>query len=97
MYGALIIIVRSNNPIKDQWPEPSQGRQKGKAKGKPKDAQPLGTKKRRGRELVPLMGGSYLTHSPSNVTIVQIVRFNNNEMFRTSITYQCNLSLYSKG
>jgi hypothetical protein len=26
------------NPIKDQWPEPSQRRQKGKAKERPKDA-----------------------------------------------------------
>ncbi len=28
------------NPIKDQWSEPSQGRQKRKAKERPKDAQP---------------------------------------------------------
>jgi hypothetical protein len=33
------------NLIKKQWPEPSQGRQKGKAKERPKDAQPIGTKK----------------------------------------------------
>jgi hypothetical protein len=30
----------SQNPIKDQWLEPSQRRQKKKAKERPKDAQP---------------------------------------------------------
>jgi hypothetical protein len=33
-------------PIKDQWPEPSQRKQKGKAKERSKDAQPPRTKKR---------------------------------------------------
>jgi hypothetical protein len=27
------------NPVKESWPKPSQGRQKGKAKERPKDAQ----------------------------------------------------------
>jgi len=43
------------------------GRQKGKAKEKPKDTQPVRTKKK-GRELVPLMVGNYLTHGSSNIT-----------------------------
>jgi hypothetical protein len=55
---------------KDPWLEPSQGRQKGKTKERPKDNQPRGTKKK-GRELVPLVVGSYLTHGPSNVTCVE--------------------------
>jgi hypothetical protein len=33
---------------------------------------------KKGRKLVPFMVGSYLTHCPSNVTCMQIVRFNNN-------------------
>jgi hypothetical protein len=41
----------------------SQGRQKGKAKERSKDVQPAGPKKKR-RELVPLVVGSYLTHNP---------------------------------
>jgi hypothetical protein len=39
-----------------------------------KDVQPTRTKER--RELVPLVRGSYLIHSPSNVAHMQIVRFN---------------------
>jgi hypothetical protein len=39
----------------------------------------------KGRELVPLVVGSYLTHGPSNVACMQIVRFDNNERSRTSI------------
>jgi hypothetical protein len=44
------------NPIKERWPEPSQGRQKGRARERPKDEQLAGTTK--GKELVPLMVGS---------------------------------------
>jgi hypothetical protein len=65
------------NPIKDRWPEPSPRRKKGKAKERPKDAQPIGTKK---RETI-----IYLTHIPSNVTYMQIVRFYNNGRSRTSM------------
>jgi hypothetical protein len=36
----------NKNPIKDRWPEPSQGRQQRKAKERPKEAQPQGPKKR---------------------------------------------------
>jgi hypothetical protein len=38
--------MKKKNPIKDQWPEPSQRKQKGKAKERSKDAQPPRTKKR---------------------------------------------------
>jgi hypothetical protein len=38
------------------------------------------------RELVPLVGESYLTHSSSNVTCMQIMRSNNNRRSETSIT-----------
>jgi hypothetical protein len=55
-----------------------------KAKEKPKDALPPGTEER--RELVPLMVGSYLTHSLSNVTCMQSVRSNNNRRSTTSIS-----------
>jgi hypothetical protein len=58
---------------------------KGKVKEKLKDTQPVGIKK--GRELVLLVVGSYLTHNPSNVTNMQIVRFNNNRRFKTSISH----------
>jgi hypothetical protein len=48
-----------NSRIKDQWPEPSQGRQKGKAKERPKDDQLTGNQKKKKKELLPLMAGSY--------------------------------------
>jgi hypothetical protein len=41
--------------------------------------------------------GDYLTHGPSNVTCMQIVRSNITRRSRTSITRQCNLLLYNKG
>jgi hypothetical protein len=66
--------------------KPSLGRQKGKVKKRPKDEQFARTKK--GRELDPLVVGSYLTHGPSNVTSMQIVRFHSNGRSRTSITRQ---------
>jgi hypothetical protein len=43
---------------------------KGKAKEKPKDAQP--TKTKEGRELIPFVVRSYLTHRPSNVTYMHL-------------------------
>jgi hypothetical protein len=68
---------------------------KKKANERPKDKQPAKTKKR--KKLVPLMVGNYFTHGPSNVTCMQIMKFNTNGRFRTSITYQHNLFLFSKG
>jgi hypothetical protein len=68
---------------------------KGKAKERPKDVQPARIKER--RELVPLVVGSYLTHSLSNVVCIQIMKSNNNRSFKTSISCQCNLPLYNKG
>jgi hypothetical protein len=69
-------------------------------KGQPKKGQKThsqGTQKKKGRELVPLMVGSYLTHCPSNVACMQIVRFNSNRRPRTSIICQCNFRFYSRG
>jgi hypothetical protein len=51
----------------------------------------------KGRELVLLVVGSYLSHNPSIVACMQIMRFNNNGRFRTNIIHQCNLLLYNKG
>jgi hypothetical protein len=68
---------------------------KGKAKERPTNAQTTGTEER--RKLVLLVVGSYLTHSLSNVTYMQIVRSENNNKFRTNISHQSNLPIYSKG
>jgi hypothetical protein len=38
--------TQHNKTIKDQWPEPSQGRQKGEAKERPKGTESEGPKKR---------------------------------------------------
>ncbi len=43
-------------------------------------------KGKKGRELVPLMVGNYLTHDPSIVTCMQIMRSNSNGGSITSIT-----------
>jgi hypothetical protein len=71
-----------------------QRRQKRKAKERPKDAQPAGTKK--GEKLVPLVVGSYLTHCPSNVINMQIMGSNTNGRSRINITRQCNFPFYSQ-
>jgi hypothetical protein len=43
----LIDITKDHkNPIKDWWLEPSKRKQKRKAKERPKDSQPVGTKKK---------------------------------------------------
>jgi hypothetical protein len=84
----------NKNSIKDQWPEPSLGRQQGKPKARPKDAQPQGLKK--GSELVFLVIGNYFTHSPFNVNCMQIMRFKNNGRPKTSIACKHNLSFYSR-
>jgi hypothetical protein len=34
------MILNNKNPIKDQWLKPSEGRQKGMAKERPKNEQP---------------------------------------------------------
>jgi hypothetical protein len=60
-----------------------KGRQKWKAKERPKNAQSTGTKK--GRGLKPLVIGSYFTHGPFNVTNMQIVKFNSNGRSRKNI------------
>jgi len=68
--------------------EPSQRKQEGKNKERPKDAQPIGTKKR--KELVFFVVGSYFTHDPSNVVDMQIMGSNNNGRSKISITCQHN-------
>ncbi len=87
--------TKTKNPIEDWWPEPSQRRQKGKAKERSKDAQLARTKK--GGELVPLMIGSYLIHGPFDVVSMQIMGFNNSGRSRISITCQPNPPFYSRG
>jgi hypothetical protein len=66
---------------KNWWPEPSHRRQKGRPKKGRMMCRPGGTKE--GRDLVLLVVGSYLTHSPSNVVCMQIVRSNRNSRSRT--------------
>jgi hypothetical protein len=49
---------------------------KGKAKERPKDTQLARTQKRGKRKLVSFMVGNYLTHGPSNVACMQIMKSN---------------------
>jgi hypothetical protein len=57
----------------------SEGRQKGKAKERSKDVQPAGPKKKKKR--VSPSRGRKLSHSqPSNVSCMQIMRSNSNEI-----------------
>jgi hypothetical protein len=58
---------------------------KGKAKKRPKDVQPKGTKE--ARELVPLTVESYFTHNLSNVVCMQIVRSNSNRRLKTNVSH----------
>jgi hypothetical protein len=53
------------------------GETKAKAKERPNDAQ-LTRTKNKGQALIPLVLENYLTHNPSNVTYMQIVRSNSN-------------------
>jgi hypothetical protein len=62
---------------------------------KSKDEQPTWTKNKERRELVLLVVGSYLTHGPSNVTCMQIVRSNNNGKSKTPIICQCQCNFLS--
>jgi hypothetical protein len=43
-------------------------------------------KNQKRRELVPFVVGNYFTHSPFNVTYIQIMRYNSNGRSRISIT-----------
>ncbi len=54
------------------------------------------TRTKEGREIIPFMVESYLTHNFSNVTYMQMVRSNSNMRSRTSISRQCNFPFYSK-
>jgi hypothetical protein len=53
-------------------------------------------KPKKGRELIPLVVGSYFTHGPPNVACTQIMGFNSNGRSKTSIVCQCNLPLYNR-
>jgi hypothetical protein len=55
----MLFIPLKKNLIKDRWPEPFQGRQKQKAKERPKDTQPIGPKM---REKTSLSCGRKLFH-----------------------------------
>ncbi len=56
---------------------------------------PMNQKK--GEKVILLVVGSYLTHVPSNVTYMQIMRFNSNGRSKTNITRQRNFPLYNRG
>jgi hypothetical protein len=81
-------LITTKNPIKiGGWNHHTEDKRK--VKKRLKDAQPTRTKE--GRELVPLVIGSYFTHNPSNVANKQIMKFNSNKRSKTSISHQCNL------
>ncbi len=80
---------------KNRWLEPSHRRQKGRPNKGQWTRSPHEPKKR--REVVLLMVGSYLTHNPSNVACIQIVRFKSNRRSRINISCQNNLPFYNKG
>jgi hypothetical protein len=71
----------------------------GDKKGRPKKGQKMNSPQelKKGKKLIPFMVGSYLTYSPSNVTCMQILKFNNNGKSRTRIIFQHNFPLYSRG
>jgi hypothetical protein len=56
----ILYVVGRKKWIKDQWCEPSQGRQKGKAKERPRAEQPIGTKK--GEKKASPSHGGKLSH-----------------------------------
>jgi hypothetical protein len=69
---------------------------KKEGQGKAKRRTTQKNKKKR-RELVPLMVGSYLTHNGFNVVNMQIMGSNSNGGSKISITRQCNLPFYNRG
>jgi hypothetical protein len=65
------------NVTKIQQKNDGRNHHKGDKKGRPKKGQKMNSlqePKKKGRELVSLVVGGYLTHGPSNVTCMQIVR-----------------------
>jgi hypothetical protein len=57
-----------------------------KREGKTKVKRRTTHKNQKKRELAPLVVGSYLTHCPSNVTFMQIVKSNSNGRSRPTIS-----------
>jgi hypothetical protein len=72
------------NPIKSNGQNYHMEEKEGKAKERPNNAQPKGTKE--GRELVLLVVGSYFTQRPFNVTRMQIMKYNSIRRSRTKIS-----------
>jgi hypothetical protein len=68
---------------------------KRRAKERPKEVQPEGTKE--GRGLILLVVRNYFTYNLSNVANMRIVKSNNNRRCRTNISHQHNLSIYNRG
>jgi hypothetical protein len=58
---------------------------KTKGQGQRKAKRCVTRKNQKGRKLIPLVVGSYFTHSLSNVTRMQIVKSNSNRRSRTNI------------
>jgi len=80
---------KNKNPIKiDGWNHRMKDKRGGQRMAKWR-CRPIGTKL--GRELVPLVARSYLTHDLPSVACMQIVRSNSNSRPRTSISCQHNL------
>jgi hypothetical protein len=68
----------AKNPIKiNGWNHHREDRREGQRKAKRHTAH-----RNQRREQVPLVVGGYLTHSPSNVTCMQLVKSNNNRRSR---------------
>jgi hypothetical protein len=92
--GRKMILIVKQGSQKKPMVKTITRKKKGKAKERPKNVQPVGTKE--GRKLILLVVGSYFTHNPFNVTCMQIMKSNSNRRSRTNISCQCNLLLYSR-
>jgi hypothetical protein len=83
----------AKNPIKiDGWNHHTEDKRE--AKERSNNMQPIRTKE--GRKLTFLTVGSYVIHNFFNVANMQIVKSNSNRRFRTNISRQHNLFLYSR-
>ncbi len=69
---------------------------KNKKEGQRKAKRHVVCKKKTREKASPFHVRSYFTHSPFNVTYMEIVRFNSNRRFKTNISHQRNLLFYSK-
>jgi hypothetical protein len=69
---------------------------KNKKEGQRKAKRHVVCKKKTREKASPFHVRSYFTHSPFNVTYMEIVRFNSNRRFKTNISHQHNFLFYSK-